>query len=89
MPTNNQKKVGVAILISDISVSDKEYYQKQRDSVPNNKSRDNAGIYLITKHQYSQNQNQQNSEGNKQTKKSVIIAGDLNIILSVINRTSR
>lgn len=50
MPTNNQKKVGVAILISDISVSDKEYYQKQRDSVPNNKSRDNAGIYLITKH---------------------------------------
>lgn len=54
MPTNNQKKVGVATLISDISVSDKEYYQKQRDSVPNDKlSRDNMFTYLITKHQYS------------------------------------
>lgn len=26
MPTKNQKKLGEAILISDVSVSDKEYY---------------------------------------------------------------
>lgn len=50
----DQKKLGEAILISDVSVSDKEYYQKQRDSVPNDKSsRDTACIYLMTKHQYS------------------------------------